>query len=106
MNTVTAAMNATHSKETPIGGCLERLVRRLPLMQTVRWEIVGLSCKCGGRILIRDWKGHASRDWRWEAYCESCGSCDPNGYANLKATCQGAAKYFSPNDRTERPEAV
>jgi len=92
-------MNAPIETTSNGPASLRRLVRRVPCLPSVRGEIVGLSCRCGGRIVIKDWKGRASRAYRWEACCETCGSCDPNGYPNLKATCQGAALYFSPNDK-------
>jgi hypothetical protein len=51
-----------------------------------------IRCKCGGQIAVKDWKTRG--EWRYEAFCRECGSCDPNGYGSMKATLEGAAKYF------------
>lgn len=49
---------------------------------------------CGGRIRVKDWHDGASRGWRYEAWCEKCRACDPNGYGSIKETVEGASEYF------------
>jgi len=49
---------------------------------------------CGGEIAIKDW-GKASKTGRYEAYCEKCQKCDPNGYSSIKKTLAGARGYFT-----------
>lgn len=56
--------------------------------------VLGTHGGCGGTVKVKDWNTSASRDFRYEAYCEKCNSCDPNGYSSMKKTRVGAAEYF------------
>ncbi len=53
-----------------------------------------IRCDCGGQIAIKDWKKEVRRELRYEAYCEECQKCDPNGYSSIIKTVNGAKKYF------------
>lgn len=49
---------------------------------------------CGGRVLARRHDDdHA--DFRWECYCEACGSCDPNGWPTLRDCVREAPGYWA-----------
>jgi hypothetical protein len=52
-----------------------------------------IHCVCGGLIAIKDWRKRG--EFRYEAYCPACLSCDPNGYSTIENTVAGAKLYFS-----------
>ena len=66
------------------------------------WHETTIDCKlsyalgsvCGGRIQIHDWGDEAGEDFRFEASCDVCLACDPNGFGTIEAAKTGAADYF------------
>ena len=71
----------------------QRIVR---CISDIYFLIEGLRCNCGGQIAIKDWRTEVRREIRYEAYCEKCQKCDPNGYLSIRKTGQGAEEYFVP----------
>lgn len=60
------------------------------------FQLTAVKCKCGGQVLVQDFKNRASREMRYEAFCEDCLVCDSNGYSSRKKTVEGATRYFAP----------
>ena len=56
-----------------------------------------IKCKCGGDVLFDDMRTRASREYRYEAFCSSCGSCDPNGYATIRELKRETPKHWNPD---------
>lgn len=54
-------------------------------------EIAGAVCCCGGILSVRDW--HTRNEWRYELYCEDCGTCDPGGYETLGEVAEAARNF-------------
>ena len=50
---------------------------------------------CGGAIQIKDWGDDVSdTNFRFEASCDRCLTCDPNGYGTLSESMARAGDYF------------
>ena len=52
---------------------------------------------CGGSIQIKDWgddDDESDTNFRFEASCGRCLTCDPNGYRTLAEAMDGAGDYF------------
>lgn len=76
-----------------------------------QWYETQISCACGGQVQIKDWgEGGAAPEFRFEASCDRCLDCDPNGYATLKEALANAQTFFDQNepasvDDVEVPDA-
>ena len=57
-----------------------------------------LKCPCGGQVYLDD---ISYGQFRYEAFCDSCKSCDPNGYPSLATAIAGATRYFGRNNGAE-----
>jgi hypothetical protein len=53
-----------------------------------------LICDCGGEVEVKDWRGEASKGGRYEAWCNGCKSCDPNGWASQREVLANSPGYF------------
>ena len=67
------------------------------------WKPTRIKCQCGGRVEIRDHglpeelpdeDGGYDPEFRFEACCDKCRECDPNGYATKGEALAGAREYF------------
>ena len=58
----TADMNATTSKETPVGGCLERLVRRFVRM--FKCDAARITSPYGTHFLVLGWNERSEGQWQ------------------------------------------
>ena len=76
------------------------LVRRFKNGQYM--DVVGARCQlqqpwesapCGGVLLVKDWRDEAGRDWRYELFCDTCKTCDTDGW-RTQAQVIDAAKRF------------
>jgi hypothetical protein len=56
---------------------------------------LGFHGGCGGKIRVSDRKDSADRAFRYEAWCQKCLECDPNGYSSVAETVDKASKYFA-----------
>jgi hypothetical protein len=56
---------------------------------------IGYHKGCGGLIRVKDWGADYHPRWlRYEAWCEECNGCDPNGHGSSKELVAGATEYF------------
>jgi hypothetical protein len=51
-----------------------------------------INCRCGGKVRIQDY--HKPGEFRYEAFCVKCGTCDPNGWSSRKKAMENAVVYF------------
>ncbi len=54
-------------------------------------RIVGITCECGGELRIEQC-GYG--EFRWEASCAGCLTCDCNGWPTLAECVENAPEYF------------
>lgn len=64
------------------------------------FEIVGLTCECGGILQIESHKADGKplsveQEWKWETFCTKCKSCDPEGWPTLVDCLLNARAYFN-----------
>jgi hypothetical protein len=52
---------------------------------------IDVTCKCGGQIFV-DRVSHG--EFKWEAFCCKCWTCDPNGWPTLREAESKAGRYF------------
>lgn len=64
-------------------------------------EVFGLKCgnyygpeqqKCNGTIMVKD--NRKRNQWRYELYCDTCHTCEPNGWAKQSQLINAARDYF------------
>jgi len=53
---------------------------------------------CGGQVFAERFPGEEDDDGpippSWECYCETCGDCDPNGWATLRECLAEAPEFW------------
>lgn len=54
--------------------------------------VADVRCSCGGELRI---ERCGQGEWRWETFCDSCQSCDPNGWPTLRDAAQEAPGFFA-----------
>lgn len=72
---------------------LPRLVRLRAGSIVLRFD-PPLICDCGGEVEVKDWRGEASKGGRYEAWCNGCKSCDPNGWGSQREVIENSPGYF------------
>ncbi len=45
-------------------------------------------------------------NYRWEAYCETCKACDPNGWPTLREANKESRRYFAPDVKADAREGA
>ncbi len=61
-----------------------------------RRRLLGVFCTCGGEVFYENLhrQGLASREWAWEAFCDKCKDCDPNGYSTKQELLEESPKFW------------
>lgn len=70
---------------------LHRLVRLRAGSVWLRFE-PPLVCDCGGEVEVKDWETRT--ETRYEASCNKCLSCDPNGWGSQREIIAHSPGYF------------
>jgi hypothetical protein len=73
------------------GVVLPRLVRLRAGSVWLRFEPPCL-CDCGGEVEVKDWETRT--ETRYEASCNKCYSCDPNGWGSQREIIANSPGYF------------
>jgi len=64
---------------------------------------LNVDCRCGGEVVYEDMRGRASKEFRYEAFCRKCKTCDPNGYATVRELKRESPRFWNPKRRLTAP---
>jgi hypothetical protein len=76
------------------------LVRRQP--GGAYLDVIGAVCQvqrpwesrpCGGALRVEDHRDNASREFRYELFCDKCKTCDPDGWRTQAQVLEAARKF-------------
>ena len=65
-------------------------------------DVVGAVCQlqrpwesqpCGGQLKVEDWQDETAPEWRYELFCDKCGTCDTDGHRTQKQVIEAAARF-------------
>lgn len=57
------------------------------------YRLKGCCCGCSGELRVQSVLSHGQQ-FRWETFCETCRSCDCNGWPTLADCVQESPAYF------------